>query len=140
MIKNMAVSTGDKLIYDYNTPRGFTMIVHASDSITFKLINANDWDYVVLQPQSQETLLGQEQIQAEAYPFNELLIDAIRTNCEYSQSLFYMTWRENSDTPNCATRPWVCTYEVMDNTMRKTCIYMAESNKTEISSAGAVWR
>ena len=141
MISTMAASTGEELIYDSNTPGGYRFMDHTSSSVTLDKINANDWDYVVLQAQSQETSLGQAQMQAEVYPYAESLCNLIRANYECSQPMFYMTWgRENGDASNCASLPWVCTYQGMDSAIRATHIYMADTNHTEISPVGAVWR
>lgn len=141
MISTMAVSTGDELIYDSNTPGGYRFMDHASSSVTLDKINAKDWDYVILQAQSQETSLSQAQMQVEVYPFAESLSNAIRANNECSQPMFYMTWgRENGDASNCASLPWVCTYQGMDSAIRATYIYMAETNHAEITPVGAVWR
>ncbi|QAA80447.1 T9SS type A sorting domain-containing protein [Aequorivita sp. H23M31] len=141
MVSNMANSTGDELIYDSNSPGGYRFMNHASDPTTLAKINSNNWDYVVLQAQSQETSLSEAQMQAEVYPYAESLSNAIRTNNECSQPLFYMTWgRENGDPVNCADLPWVCTYEGMDDVIRATYIFMSDSNDAELAPAGAVWR
>ncbi len=141
MVSNMAMSAGDVLIYDSNTPGGYRFMDHASSPISLGKINSNNWDYVVLQAQSQETSLGQAQLQAEVYPFAESLSNAIRANYECSQPMFYMTWgRENGDASNCVILPWVCTYQGMDSAIRATYIYMADANNTEMSPVGAVWR
>ena len=141
MISNMAASTGDELIYDSNTPGGYRFMDHASSNVTLDKINANDWDYVVLQAQSQEASLGEAQMQTELYPFAESLSNSIRANYECSQPMFYMTWgRKNGDASNCASLPWVCTYQGMDIAIRVSYMYMIDTNHAEISPVGAVWR
>ncbi len=141
MVSDMASSTGDVLIYDSNTPGGYRFMNHASDQTTLAKINSENWDYVALQAQSQETSLSEAQMQAEVYPYAESLSNAIRANNECSQPLFYMTWgRENGDLTNCPYMPWVCTYEEMDDVIRSTYIFMSESNEAELAPAGAVWR
>lgn len=114
---------------------------HASDQTTLSKINSDNWDYVALQGQSQETSFSEAQMQTEVYPYVETLNNAIRTNNECSQPLFYMTWgRENGDATNCSFIPWVCTYEGMDDAIRASYIFMSESNAAELAPAGAVWR
>jgi hypothetical protein len=114
---------------------------HASNPTTLAKINSDNCDYVALQAQSQETSLSQAQMEAEVFPFAEALSNIIRTNNECSQPLFYMTWgRKNGDTANCAERPWVCTYEEMDDVIKATYIFMSETNTAELVPAGAVWR
>jgi len=141
MISNMANSTGNTLIYDSNTPGAYRLMNHASNTTTMNKINADNWDYVTLQAQSQETSWGQAQMEAELYPHAATLINAIRTNNACTLPLFYMTWgRENDDVNNCATIPWVCTYEGMDDAIKATYILMAEQNNAQVSPVGAVWR
>ena len=141
LVKNMALSTGDALIYDSNTPGGARFLNHASNATTLAKINANSWDYVVLQAQSQETSLSQTQMENEVYPYAATLSNAIRANNECSQPLFYMTWgRENGDASNCPYSPWVCTYEGMDDAIRTAYLYMTAENNAEITPVAAVWR
>ncbi|WP_313113765.1 T9SS type A sorting domain-containing protein [Aequorivita sediminis] len=141
MVSEMANSTGDILIYDSNTPGGYRFMDHASNNTTLTKINSDNWDYVALQGQSQETSLSQAQMETEVFPYVEALSHAIRTNNECSQPLFYMTWgRKDGDAQNCTIRPWVCTYEDMDDVIRETYIYLAETNQSELAPAGAVWR
>nr|WP_321226018.1 PKD domain-containing protein [uncultured Psychroserpens sp.] len=141
LINNMAMNIGDLLIYDSNTPGGYRLMNHASNTTTLNKINSNNWDYVVLQAQSQETSWSQSQMEIELYPFAESLSNTIRENYECSQPMFYMTWgRENGDASNCGSAPWVCTYEGMDDAITATYTSMADSNKTEVAPAGAVWR
>lgn len=71
MVSEMANSTGDILIYDSNTPGGFRFMDHASNSTTLTKISSNNWDYVALQGQSQETSLSQSQMETEVFPYVE---------------------------------------------------------------------
>lgn len=141
MINNMANSTGDILIYDSNTPGGYRLMNHASNATTLAKINADNWDFVTLQAQSQETSWAQAQMEVELYPHAATLINAMRTNNACTLPLFYMTWgRENGDANNCASAPWVCTYEGMDDAIRATYTLMAEQNNAQVSPVGVVWR
>ncbi|HLS29648.1 MAG TPA: T9SS type A sorting domain-containing protein [Flavobacteriaceae bacterium] len=141
MVNDIAESTGEQLIYDDYTPGGYRFMNHATDQTTLDKIASDNWDYVVLQGQSQETAFGESQLEQEVYPYAESLSDAIRDNNSCSEPMFYMTWgRENGDEVNCAFAPWMCTYEDMDDVIRATYIFMAESNDAALSPAGAVWR
>lgn len=141
MISSMATSTGNTLTYDSNTPGGYRFMNHVSNTTTINKINADNWDFVALQAQSQETSWEQSQMEVELYPHAASLINTIRTNNACTLPLFYMTWgRENGDANNCAAIPWVCTYEGMDDAIRATYILMAEQNNAQVSPVGAVWR
>lgn len=141
MVSNMANSTGNVLEYDSNTPGGHRFLNHVVNATSLNKINSNDWDYVVLQAQSQETSLNEEQMETDVYPHATTLCNAIRANNVCSEPMFYMTWgRENGDANNCATYPWVCTYQGMDDAIRTTYTFMANNNLAEVSPVGAVWR
>ncbi|WP_412987427.1 T9SS type A sorting domain-containing protein [Pontimicrobium sp. IMCC45349] len=141
LVSQMATNTGDILIYDSNTPGGHRLMNHASNTTTLNKINADNWDFVTLQAQSQETSWSEAQMQTELYPFATQLVNAIHNNNACSQPLFYMTWgRENGDAQNCEFVPWVCTYEGMDDAIRNTYTFMAEENTSELAPVGAVWR
>ncbi|GAB1403195.1 MAG: PKD domain-containing protein [Lentimicrobiaceae bacterium] len=141
MVSNVAGSTGNTLIFDSNAPGGFRFMNHATNAVTLQKISAQGWDYVVLQAQSQETSLSQAQMQQEVFPYAEILCKAVRTANVCAQPMFYMTWgRKYGDQSNCPELPWVCTYEGMDDAIRETYLYMAETNLSELSPVGAVWR
>lgn len=141
LVSQMATNTGDILIYDSNTPGGYRFMNHASNTTTLNKINADNWDFVTLQAQSQETSWSEAQMQTELYPYATQLVTAIRANNACSQPLFYMTWgRENGDAQNCEFVPWVCTYEGMDDAIKNTYTFMAEDNTSEVAPVGAVWR
>lgn len=102
----MAQSTGDVLIYNSNTPGGARLLDHAVNPTTLAKIDSDRWNYVILQAQSQETALGEAQMQAEVYPHAESLSNAIRANNSCSKPMFYMTWgRENGDPTFCEYLP-----------------------------------
>ncbi|MFD2551007.1 PKD domain-containing protein [Bizionia sediminis] len=141
MVSNMALSTGDNLIYDAHTPGGYRFINHATNTISLEKINANSWDYVVLQAQSQETAFPESYKENELYPYASQLSQAIRNSNTCAQPLFYMTWgRENGDSSNCPDMPWMCTYEGMDNAIYTTYMFMAATNQAKVSPVGALWR
>ena len=141
MVSDMATSTGDVLVYDSYTPGGYRFLNHASDPISLDKINSNNWDYVALQAQSQETGFSQAQMGVEVFPHATSLSTAIRANNECSQPLFYMTWgHKHGNAPTCPYLPWMCTYEGMDDAIKDAYIFMAESNDAELAPAGAVWR
>ncbi|TYC10795.1 DUF4886 domain-containing protein [Bizionia gelidisalsuginis] len=141
LVQNMATSTGDILIYDSNTPGGYRFLNHVTNTTTLNKINAEQWDYVTLQAQSQETSLPQSQMESEVFPHAITLSNAIRENNECAQPLFYMTWgRENGDANNCNNLPWVCTYESMNDVIQSSYTFMADTNTAKVAPVGAVWR
>ena len=54
MVSDLSASLGDNLIFDSNTPGGQTFQNHALNPINYQKMAAQEWDYIILQGQSQE--------------------------------------------------------------------------------------
>lgn len=115
-------------------------MTHANSAAAMTAINADNWNHVVLQAQSQEPSFPIGQVQNEVFPYATILCDAIRANDACTRPVFYMTWgRENGDQQNCAGWPPVCTYEGMDSLLNLRYSMMGEDNEAYVSPVGAVW-
>lgn len=139
LISYMANSTGNELIYQSHVPGGSNLLQHASNSSVTQIINQGDWDYVVLQQQSQmpafpnanATFLGAQQ-----------LTNQIKQANPCGNVMFYMTWgRKFGDEVNCANGvDYMCTYEGMDDKIYERYMQMAVDNQGVVSPVGKVWR
>lgn len=141
MIKNAAIETGDTLIYEAYTPGGKTLKQHSDDPNSQQLIAQGNWDYVVIQAQSQEPSFPLNQVNTQVFPYADLLSQMIKEANPCTEILFYTTWgRENGDAINCPFFPPLCTYEGMDDLLTERYTIMAESNDGVIIPVGPVWR
>lgn len=141
LVKSAAESTGDSLIVDNHTPGGARFLNHANSATATNKINSDNWDYVVLQGQSQEPSWPINQVQVEVFPYAEDLCETIRANDACSRPLFFMTWgRKNGDASNCVNWPPVCTYEGMDSLLQLRYNIMADDNDAYVAPVAAVWR
>jgi hypothetical protein len=124
-----------------STPGGTTFQMHTTNASSQALINAGNWDYVVLQEQSQLPSFPDAQVAAECFPFATQLNDQILAVDSCSETVFYMTWgRQNGDAGNCASWPPVCTYEGMDSLLNLRYRQMAIDNQAILSPVGALWK
>lgn len=140
LVYDVALSAGDTLIYDSNTPGGSRLLTHSSNATSIGKIFSNDWDHVVLQAQSQEPSLSDNLVTTEVFPHAKILCDTMRVNNFCTRPMFYMTWgRENGDASNCPSTPWVCIYEGMDSVLNKNYRQMGVDNNADVSPVGAVW-
>jgi len=140
IIANLAQSTGDSLVYSQNTPGGYTLQGHSTNPTSLNLIKQGNWDYVVLQEQSQKPSWPIAQVISSVFPYAKILCDSIRSANSCTTPLFYMTWgRKNGDSYNCANWPPVCTYQGMDSLLNLRYRMMADSNAALVSPVGAVW-
>lgn len=141
LIENLANANGDILIHDRNTPGGYTFNGHSTNSNSLNKIKANDWDFVVLQAQSQEPSFNPNQVAAQTKPFAAILNDSIQSNNSCSNTLFFMTWgRQNGDAFNCASFPPLCTYEGMQGRLRESYLEMTIENNADCAPVGVAWK
>jgi len=141
LVRDLALSNGDSMIVDSYSPGGYTFEGHFMDANTEAKIYSQQWDYVVLQEQSQRPSFSPAQVAMEVYPYAILLDSMIHDNNPCSETVFYMTWgRKNGDASNCGFYPPVCTYEGMQARLRESYIEMALQNGATVSPVGAAWR
>lgn len=140
LIKNVAASTGDILDHQSRTLPAATLESHLNSTTVATLVQGN-WDYVVLQEQSQLPSLPDQEVQNAVYPYALQLSNFIKGTNGCGNVIFYMTWgRKNGDDTRCAAQPAVCTYEGMDNLIYQRYMEMAQTNDGIISPVGKVWR
>lgn len=141
LIADCASSVGDSLETERSTPGGYTLEAHSTNENSLALIMQGNWDFVVLQEQSQRPSFPIEQVEEDVFPY-ALLLDSV--NNAYNpcgESMLYMTWgRKNGDASNCGWWPPVCTYLGMDSLLHLRYMMMADSNDAVVSPVGAVWR
>lgn len=141
LISSVASSLGDNLIYDSNTPGGYTFNGHHTNTTSLAKIYADSWNYVVLQEQSQLPSFPPSQVESDCYPYADSLNKYIQENDSCTRTIFYMTWgRKNGDASNCASYPVICTYEGMQGRLRYSYLEMANNLNAEVSPVGAVWK
>lgn len=139
MVSDVANSTGDTLIFDSNTPGGYTLQQHSTNITSLAKIAVGTWDYVVLQEQSQLPSFPIGQVDTLVFPYAHYLDSIIKAENTCGETVFYMTWGyENGDSSNCTTWPPVCTYSGMDSLLNLRYRMMADSNNALLSPVGAV--
>ena len=108
---------------------------------TLAKISEEDWDFVVIQAQSQEPSWPPSQVVTEVLPYAGILNDSIKSNNACSETVFYMTWgRKYGDTQNCDTWPPVCTFLGMQERLMAGYMAMAELNNSTVAPVGFSWK
>jgi len=141
IVSNLALAGGDSLIHDSSTPGGHTLEAHSTNSTTLSKIAQGNWDYVVLQGQSQRPSFPPAQVAQDVFPYATILVDSIRSANPCTEPVFFMTWgRKNGDQSNCQFYPPLCTYEGMQGRLKSSYVQMAVDNETTVAPAGmAFW-
>jgi hypothetical protein len=138
---NLALSAGDTLIYDSNTPGGMTFNGHSTNAATLQKIALGDWDNVILQAQSQEPSFSPGQVASQTTPFARKLDSLVHAASPCAETVFYMTWgRKFGDASNCANYPPVCTFSGMTDRLRSSYKLMADENEALLAPVGMAWK
>lgn len=141
VVSKLASAGGDSLFYEMSVPGGQTLEQHCTNTATLGYIAQGNWDFVVLQEQSQRPSFEEAQVAADVYPYAEYLDSLVHHYNSCAQTVFYMTWgRKNGDAGNCAFWPPVCTYQGMDSLLQLRYSIMAEDNKSWVSPVAKLWR
>lgn len=141
LVADIALSKSDTVVYDSNTPGGYTFNMHSQDATTLQKIKSQQWDVVILQAQSQEPAFSPSQVMSQTYPYAKKLCDSIRANNPCTEILLYMTWgRKNGDASNCGFYAPVCTYIGMQARLRESYMMFSDSFQTSVAPVGVAWK
>lgn len=155
LIKNVASSVGDTLIYNDNSPGGYTFNNHLNDQVSLDLMADTQWDYVVIQQQSvmgaavcnEPSIIAPNSFE----PSNNQSVQDLKTQIDQEGAIpmLYMTWgRKNGEPSLCAQFPkagYYCTYQGMDSLLQQNYMQMGGPNmwyneQLPLAAVGAVWR
>ena len=141
LIDSLAVSNGDVLIKDQNTIGGYTLEGHSTNSNSLAKISSQDWDFVILQDQSQRPSFPPSQVEVDVFPYATVLNDSVISNNQCSKTLFFMTWgRQNGDQANCPSYAPLCTYDGMQERLRESYLQMGVDNFSSVAPVGVAWK
>jgi len=141
MFTQIAESKGKTVAVESNAPGGYTFQNHSTNATTLSLIASQDWDFVVLQEQSQLPSFPPAQVISEVYPYAAILCDSIENNSVCTVPLFFMTWgRKNGDADNCPNYTPLCTYDGMQWRLRQSYVEMSEDNDGWVAPVGMAFK
>jgi hypothetical protein len=141
VLTQAAKSVGDTVIADANVPGGYTLEDHTLSATSTGKIALGNWNYVVLQEQSQKPAFPDAQVAVEVYPFAHQLDSLVHLNNKCGRSVFYETWGyKEGDPSNCPTFPPICTYVGMDSLLTLRYNQMAKDNKALLAPVGEVFK
>jgi PKD repeat protein len=137
VLKSLAESKGDILAVASKTNGGYTFQNHVNDPVTYTKIHLTDWNYVVLQGQSQEPSFPYSQVNSTTLPYALQLADSVYANSPCSQVQYFMTWgRQNGDSQ------WdsINTFDKMNGRLRDAYLRIAENANANVAAAGPAWK
>jgi hypothetical protein len=139
-VRNIALSNGDTINIQSNTPGSQTLSQMFNNITAKNLIDLGNWDYVIVQAQSQEPSFSPSQVASNTLPYAKSLDSLIKLKNPCAEVMYYMTWgRKNGDAGNCANYPVICTYAGMQGRLRESYLLMAQDNNSSVAPVGVVW-
>jgi hypothetical protein len=140
VLKDLAQAGGDTIIHASSAPGGYTFRQHCTYAPTLNLLQQGNWDYIVLQEQSQSPAFPDNQVSSDVYPYAKKLDSLAHKYNACAKTVFYMTWgRKNGDAQNCAFWPPLCTYRGMDSLLQLRYGIMADQNNAWLAPVAKVW-
>lgn len=137
MFYQITTAMGDWTLVDSKTNGGYTFQMHAQDPLTYQKIHSNEWNYVILQGQSQEPSFPFAQVNSQTLPFAVQLSDSVHSIQPCAQVNLFMTWgRENGD-PQWDS---INTFYKMNDRLRNAYLRIADSSEGSVSPVGVAWR
>ena len=137
LFQDLSTSLGKVTYVDSKVNGGATMQFHAEDPVSYQKMNSSNWDYVVLQAQSQEPSFPYFQVNTQTLPYAVQLADSVHSIYDCSQAMFFMTWgRENGD-PQWDS---INTFDKMNERLRNAYLRFADSSESSVSPVGVAWK
>lgn len=97
-VQKLANSAGHKLSVKLVEHGGWTLKQHAANQETLDAIREGNWDFVVLQEQSEAPAREREWVQENVYKAAYSLDSLRQLYSPKGKTVFYMTWGHNIDT------------------------------------------
>lgn len=146
MVKDLAEAGGHDLYVDKNTPGGYTLAFpsngHLYNQTSLDKIAAENWDYVVLQEQSQYPVIEYYR-NNYTFPGARELDSIIELNNNCTQTMFYMTWGRKYGGQQCING--YCSvdfvdYAHMQDSLATAYLWMSNDLGTPVAPAGMAWK
>lgn len=146
LVSSLASSGGHTIYVDKNTPGGYTLAHpgngHLYNATSLGLIELGQWDYVVLQEQSQFPVIDYYRNNF-TYPGALQLDSIIREKNECAQTMFYMTWGRKYGGEQCidtsCSIPFT-DYSHMQDSLASAYMNMSNGLNTPVSPVGMAWK
>jgi len=143
----LAHSAGDSLFYDSSTPGGYTLgwnpIAHSTDPVSLEKIRQAEWDFVVLQEQSQGPAIPVLRDSC-MLPGSIILHDSVKSAHPCSRVLFFLTWGRRFGGVQCFTTNYCSAdfsdFDQMQDSLTVAYKSIADSLDDWIAPVGEVWR
>ena len=144
LVQSLSTSAGKTLNIDSSMPGGYPMSSHLDDATTFAKISQGNWDYVILQEQSQIPTI--EFIRDnDMYPAMTDLKALIEQYNPCAKIITYMTWGRRYGGQQCDPSGTYCSpvfanFNQMQNSLTSAYLEISEQLNVQCAPVGVVWQ
>ena len=144
LVKNLSNSADKTLLVDANIPGGFTISGHLNDATSLNKIRQGNWDYIVIQEQSQIPSIDFYRYN-DMYPSLMELKDTIDHYNPCAKIITYMTWGRRfggiqCDPSNTYCSPNFVNFTHMQDTLTSAYLEISEQLNIQCAPVGVVWQ
>lgn len=144
LVQSLSTSAGKTLNIDSSMPGGYLMSSHLNDATTFAKISQGNWDYVVLQEQSQIPTIDFYR-DNDMYPAMTDLKALIEQYNPCAKIITYMTWGRRYGGQQCDPIGTYCSpvfanFNQMQNSLTSAYLEISEQLNVQCAPVGVVWQ
>lgn len=133
LVENLATADGNTFIHDQSAPPGYWLEYHCTNATSLAMLAADNWDYVVLQEQSQKPSFPWLQFLDETLPYSKILTDSIRSANPCAVPVYFDTWGRKLGEPMWDS---INTFEKMNDRLHNAYDYMADQHTGRLAPVG----
>ncbi|MEY4594612.1 MAG: hypothetical protein RIQ47_1022 [Bacteroidota bacterium] len=142
MVANLSASAGVPMIVDSYTPGGYTFSGHANDAVSLGKIQQGNWDYVVIQEQSQVPTVDYFRYN-DMYPGAFQLRDAVLFYNPCATVVTFMTWGRRFGGQQCLSgfcSPVFTDFNHMQDSLQSAYEEISELIGARCAPVGVAWK
>jgi hypothetical protein len=144
LVQNLSTSAGKTLNIESNMPGGFPLSSHLNDATTFSKISQGNWDYVILQEQSQIPTIDYYRYN-DMYPAMTDLKSVIEQYNPCAKIITYMTWGRRFGGQQCDPSGTYCSplfanFNHMQDSLTSAYLEISEQLNIQCAPVGVTWQ
>ncbi|MFY7707939.1 MAG: PKD domain-containing protein [Flavobacteriales bacterium] len=144
LVQNLSTSAGKTLNIDSNMPGGYLISSHLNDATTLSKISQGNWDYVILQEQSQIPTIDYYRYN-DMYPAMTDLKSVIEQYNPCAKIITYMTWGRRFGGQQCDPSGTYCSpvfanFNHMQDSLTSAYLEISEQLNIQCAPVGVTWQ
>jgi PKD repeat protein len=144
LVQNLSTSAGKTLNIDSNMPGGYLISSHLNDATTLSKISQGNWDYVILQEQSQIPTIDYYRYN-DMYPAMTDLKSVIEQYNPCAKVITYMTWGRRFGGQQCDPSGTYCSpvfanFNHMQDSLTSAYLEISEQLNIQCAPVGVTWQ